>query len=139
MDRDLDLTGISEALRKQSEMDYRDTGPKAPHGDISYRGVMLSSRYDVAGEFDCMKAVVDKLPELMARRIESIWCDSKACSFFAITIRSDKFLEQLPQLVENAFRTCGGFNGLSIYCNGRAAINVDPFWPGDDLLFAAQG
>jgi hypothetical protein len=132
---DADLEKIGEALRQQSEIDYRDAGPKAPHGDIAYRGVWLSSRYDVAAEFDHMKAVIDGMPELMARRIESIQCDSKACAYYSVEIRPGKFLNDLPMIIETTFKRQGGFNGLSITCPGEQAVDLDPFWPGDHRLF----
>src|SRR5438270_24202 len=82
-----DIKRIGEAIAYQNKLDYDETGPKAPHGDITYKGVALSSQYDVKSEFDEMKRVIDSMPELMARRINSIWCDSKACACFIVQIR----------------------------------------------------
>jgi hypothetical protein len=53
---------LSEALAHQDRIDYEGTGPKAPHGDIIYKGVLLSSRYDVLNEFVHMRKAIEGRP-----------------------------------------------------------------------------
>ena len=124
---------ISEALAYQYRLDYEGAGPKAPHGPIVYKGVELSSRFDVKSEFSHMRRAIDLMPELMARRIESIWCDSRACAYYVVTARPAFFVDALPHEIKAAFRDVGGFNGLDIPCDGRKALSFDPCWPGDEL------
>lgn len=127
-----ELARISEAIAHQNRLDYEETGPKAPHGDIEYKGVVLSSRYDVAAEFSNMKRVIDAMPELMARRLDSIWCDSKACACYTVQIRSHLHLDELPYEIEDAFKsTLRGYNGLSIDCEGRQIPYRDCYWADD--------
>lgn len=126
------LDRIAVAIAEQSQMDYEDAGPKAPHGDIVYHGVLLSSRYDVASEFAHMRRAIDAMPELMARRVESIWCDSKATADYRITLDARLFVDGLSEVVEDAFRSVGGYNGLLIECDGQKAVWLDPYWPGDE-------
>jgi hypothetical protein len=131
-----DMNRIGEAIAYQNKLDYDGTGPKAPHGDITYKGVVLSSRYDVKNEFDEMKRVIDSMSELMARRIDSIWCDSKACACFIVQIHPQFFVEDLPYEIEDAFKnTLGGYNGLSIECDGRKIPYRDCYWPADEAEF----
>jgi hypothetical protein len=128
---DVDHELIGRAIAIQNQIDYEDTGPKAPHGDITYKGVRLSSRFDVQSEFNHMKAVIDSMPELMGRRIESIWCDSKGCAFYTVTIQPARFVDDLPYLIEDAFKARGGYNGLSIECEGQDIPYRDCYWPGE--------
>jgi hypothetical protein len=65
----IDFQKIADAIGRQCEIEREFAGPIAPHGDLIYRGVLLSSRYNVAHEFDHMRAVVDAIPELMARKL----------------------------------------------------------------------
>jgi hypothetical protein len=123
------LRRLGEAIDYQNKLDYEEAGPKAPHGDILYKGVVLSSRYDALHEFTEMKRAVDSMPELMARRLESIWCDSKACAFYTVHIKPEFFLDHLPTVIEDAFKSLGGYNGLSIECEGRRIPYCDCYWP----------
>ena len=123
------LRNVVEALAYQNRLDYEEAGPKAPHGDIVYKGVILCSRYDVASEFSRMKKAIDAMPELMARRLESIWCDSKACAFYVVHIVPKLYLDDLPYVVEDGFKSLGGYNGLSIECEGRRIPYRDCYWP----------
>jgi hypothetical protein len=127
----IDFELIGQAVAKQYKIDYEEAGPKATHGDVTYKGVRLSSRYDVLAEFNHMKSVIDSMPELMARRIESIWCDSKACAYFLVNLRPNLFVESLPNCIEDAFRASGGYNGVMIECEGRKIPMRDCYWPGD--------
>jgi hypothetical protein len=123
------LRRLGEAMNYQNKLDYEDAGPKAPHGDIIYKGVALSSRYDALHEFAAMKRAVDAMPELMARRLDSIWCDSKAGVCYTVQIRPEFYLDDLPYVIEDAFKSLGGYNGLSIECEGRNIPYRDCYWP----------
>ena len=127
---DIDWRAISAAIFKQNELDYEDAGPKAPYETILYRGVTLSSRHNVIGEFDEMRRVIDSIPELLARRIDNIWCDSKANSYFVVTISPEKFLGSLPDIIFEAFRHNGAFNGVEVNCPPKFSVIADPWWPG---------
>ena len=120
---------LSEALAHQHRLDYEDAGPKAPHGPIAYKGVTLSSRFDALREFAAMRKAIDLMPELMARRLESIWCDSKACAYYVVTVRKGFYVEALRDEIEDAFRGIGGFNGLDILCDDHKGVSFDPWWP----------
>jgi hypothetical protein len=128
---DAKLEQIAKIIEYQHILDYEGAGPKAPHGDITYKNVRLSSRFDVQSEFDHMKAVIDCMLELNARRIESIWCDSKACAVYIITIRPDRYLQDLPRYIDDAFKARGGYNGLSIVRNEQEVDYRDCYWLGD--------
>jgi hypothetical protein len=126
---DTDWAKVAEAVAQQYQIERDSCGPKAPHGDITYKGVCLSSRYDVAHEFAHMRRVIDAMPELMARRIESIWCDSHACADYTVMIDSRLYLPELPEVIDEAFRACGGYNGLRMYADGYPTEDRDPYWP----------
>jgi hypothetical protein len=104
-----------------------------------YKGVCLSSRYDLEHEYDAMRRAVDAMPELMARRIESIWCDSKACACYTIMFVYGLFVPQLPDIIDDAFRAVGGHNGITFCADGHSIDARDPWWPWgpDDEEYAA--
>lgn len=120
---------IASAVAFQSRLEYESSSPKAPHGDIRYKGVMLSSRYDVLSEFSSMRAAINAMPELVARRLASIWCDSHAGASYVVQVRPEFYLDDLPQRIEDAFKSLGGYNGLSILCEGRSIPHRDCYWP----------
>ena len=125
----IDYELIGRLIAHQNDIDYQETGPKAPHGDITYKGVRLSSRYDVLAEFNYMKSVIDFMPELMARRITSIWCDSKGSNFYSVILCPKLFVDSLPYCVDAAFRARGWYNGLSIECDGKNIPHRDCYFP----------
>ncbi|MDM9644317.1 hypothetical protein [Rhizobium sp. S163] len=127
------MNELARLVAEQSRFDYEDAGVKAPHGDIAYKGVVLSSRYNVASEFARMRKVIDRMPELMARRLESIWCDSKASSVYAVEILPRHYAEELPSWIQAAFIAGGGYNGLSIECGGRDIDCIENYWPEPEL------
>jgi hypothetical protein len=122
---------ISEAVAHQNRIDYEGAGPKAPHGAITYKDVCLSSRYDVQGEFSHMRRAIDAMPELMARRIESIWCDSKACAYYVVAVKPRLFAKGLVDEINAAFKAIGGYNGLEILRDDGPSESFDPWWPED--------
>ncbi|SEH15094.1 hypothetical protein SAMN05428974_1350 [Sphingopyxis sp. YR583] len=132
IEMDEDLAG---ALAHQESLDVRDSGPKVPYHEMSYRGVELQSRYAVAHEFEEMKAVVDAMPDDVRLRVESIWCDSKACAVYSITIRLGMDRSWLGENIRDSFRAgTNGFNGLFL-SHGNDDQFFDPEWPEDDEDF----
>lgn len=130
MDEDL-----AKALSYQVSLDVRDAGPKVPYHKLSYRGVELQSRYAVAHEFEEMKAVVDAMPDHVKLRIASIWCDSKACAVYSITINLGMNRPGLGGDIRDSFRAgANGFNGLFLY-HGSESEFFEPEWPDDDDYF----
>src|SRR5688572_21189133 len=104
---------MAAVLQHQYELDRAEAGPKLPVDHLIYRGVELESRFSVAAEFDQMKAVVDAMPDLVRVRVESIWCDSRACSDYRVAI--DRWIDGIDRDIRNAFWSATeGFNGLTI-------------------------
>ena len=68
----------AELIQRQYDIDRADAGPRAPVSGFRYRGVQIESRWAVMAELDAMRRIIDAMPELMARRLETIWCDSNA-------------------------------------------------------------
>jgi hypothetical protein len=54
-----------------------------------HKDVNLESRYCDKGEFDRMKAMVDRCGPLAAL-VEEIFCDSKACDSYTVTLRPER-------------------------------------------------
>lgn len=98
----------------------------------TYKGVLLSSRCDLASEIAKMKHIVDALTPEMRRRLETIWCDSKACATYSVTIREGLWVPDLQWAIADAARQVGGHNG--VYFDGDApnGVDLDPDWPEDD-------
>ena len=111
----IDNQAIAEAIAYQNAIDIDAAGPKAPHGAIPYKGVVIDSRWNVLAEFRSMRSIVDELSELMRARIASIWCDSNCTANYIVTVKPGKFAVDLPDAVEAAIVTvCGGHNGIMI-------------------------
>jgi hypothetical protein len=121
----------------RSERDL--AGPKMPYDNIRYRGVILSSRWRLIHEFGSMMRFIDIL-QLTARRIAFISCDSKACSDFALSVRSDLWFSGFEQILSDAMiRANGGYNGMAIYLGpvfqDEPFILLEPYWDEDELPY----
>jgi len=132
---------LAAHLRLQFELDREESGPKAPHQDIDYRGVTLSSRFRVAAEFDSMRAVVDVMGPTVRPCVSSIWCDSHAGAVYSVEIRLGMNRTALADDIHDSFLyATGGFNGLSV-SHGENALFFNPEWPefdsGDGELMAS--
>ena len=90
-------------------------GASEPVGCVTYKGVILASRFKLKSEFEQMCRVLDAMPEAMTQRIESIWCDSKTGADFAIGVKPEAFAPELPDQIADAFRAAGGFDALAVY------------------------
>lgn len=100
---------------------------------VTYKGVLLSSRYGLASEIAEMKRMVDALTPDMARRLETIWCDSKAAATYSVTVREGLWLPDLQWAIAIAGHKVGGHNGVYFDGDAPAGVDIDPDWPGDDL------
>jgi len=125
------LAAIADAVSHQNSIDYAETGPKAAYAQAVHLGVSLSSRYDVLAEYEAMQRALDAMPELLARRIKSVFCDSKACAAYSVVIRSGMILPVLPGAVLSAFETLGGFNWLDVEYEGESLLTETSYWPGE--------
>lgn len=136
-DRDIptfDLTLEQAALiRLQYDLDYAESGPKAPVSGFSYRGVRLESRFSVLAELDTMREFIDALPELMARRLASVWCDSRAGATYMIDVREGYWVSEIEWAIREAImKVSSGHNGISIYEGKISRADVDPDWGDED-------
>lgn len=123
---------LAKALQRQNDIDRGEAGQKAPVSGFNYKGVRLESRWAVLRELNVMKRIVDAMPELMSRRLETIWCDSKAGSTYTVTVKDKLWVPDLKWVISDAVVDAdGGHNGIYIDGDTPAGINVDPYWPGD--------
>jgi hypothetical protein len=126
-------------LRRQFEIDYEAAGPKAPYGRMVHKGVRIESRWDVVSEFETMRKIIDAMPELMARRLAWIWCDSNCGSNFVVGAKPSRFVPALKWEVADAVKAAnGGHNGIIIEdgerpFTGRTLASIDCDWGEVDL------
>ncbi|MBX4898692.1 hypothetical protein [Rhizobium bangladeshense] len=131
---------LAARLRLQQDLDRDEAGSKVPYDELAYRGILLQSRFSVAGEFETMMAVVDSMPPDVRRRISSIWCDSRAGCVYCVEVVLGMNQASLPGQIRECFRRAtNGFNGLAV---GHGSHNevFDPEWPDfyieDDRIIA---
>ncbi len=123
---------LAEALHRQNEIDRAASGQKAPVSGFTYKGVRLESRWAVLCELEDMKCIVDAMPELMSRRLETIWCDSKAGATYTVTVKYRLWVPDLKWTISDAIvDAVGGHNGIYIDGDAPSGMDVDPYWPGD--------
>jgi adenylate kinase family enzyme len=125
-------------LREHLDLDWSQVGEKLDVDTIDYEGLQLSSRYSRVHEFNAMKGIVDALPDRMRNRIASIFCDSKACAVYSITIRAGQYDPELPGMLRMAGIAIGGHNGMMIEEEGVSKTRefLPPDWeePGPPIL-----
>ena len=133
--RDAELEAkIFEAIRIQNDIDYHEAGPKAPASSIIYKGVNVASRWGVLSELEAMKSFIDVLPELAARRINNIWCDSKCSANYVVGLKSDSDIDYFKFQFEDAVLSeTGGHNGIMFQLGeqpfvGDILTSLDPEW-----------
>lgn len=127
-----DLDGIGHAVAAQSALDYAECGPHAPYARKTYKGVALESRYDLIAEYRNMETIIDRIPELLLRRLQSIWCDSKACAAYSVIVRKDKTSDLLLEVVLEAFSR-SGFNSLDVSCEDEVLLFETGCWPNESV------
>lgn len=108
--------------------------------DTVVRDVYLSSRYEKLTEIEHMQRVVEWLDNAVACHIASIWCDSKACAFYFVTLRSSRPIDRatsarIPDKIARAFSSAGGYNGVRIDVDCKT-FDYDPSWPDEDRLLS---
>jgi hypothetical protein len=124
---------LAEALHRQNEIDRAASGQKAPVSCFTYRRVHLEgTRWAVLRELEDMKRIVDAMPELMSRRLETIWCDTKASATDTVTVKDRLWVPDLKWTISDAIvDAVGGHNGIYIDGDAPSGMDVDPYWPGD--------
>ncbi|QDB99302.1 hypothetical protein [Mesorhizobium sp. 8] len=99
-------------------------------------GVQVSSRYGKAAEYDIMAAMVLGVEAGLRTLIETIWCDSKACACYSVTLRSCTAAQAKDisyQLEEACISLSGGHNGIDISGERGGYIVLDPNWGWGDV------
>lgn len=127
---DFDLPPEAAALiQRQFDIDRADAGQKAPVSGFRYRGVQIESRWAVMAELDTLRRIVDAMPELMARRLETIWCDSNAGACYTVTVRPGLWVPDLRWAIADAVMEAGGgHNGIMVEADGGNGCHIDPDW-----------
>jgi len=126
----------SAVFQRQSDIDREEAGPKVPYDTLNYCGVSLQSRYSVLHEFETMKAVVDAMPKDVRLRLDSIWCDSKACAVYHVVVTLGMHHSTLAEQIRRCFLAATrGFNGLSVK-HGSHNTLFNPAWPDEEAHFA---
>jgi hypothetical protein len=102
---------------------------------VTVRGVTLSSRYSKADELEEMGRVIEIMTDDIAAAIESVFCDSKACADYLVTLRSNEVSERVNSGIRDAFiEGAGGFNGLRVVGPPRQDVaDFGAWWPEGDL------
>lgn len=119
----------AELIQRQYDIDRADVGPKAPVSGFRYRGVQIESRLAVMAELDSMRRIIDAMPELMARRLETIWCDSNAGACYTVTVRPGLWVHDLRWAIADAVMEAGnGHNGIMVEAEGGNGCHIDPDW-----------
>ena len=125
----IDLPPEAAALiQRQYDIDRAEAGTKAPVSGFRYRGVQIESRWSVLAELDKMRRIVDAMPELLARRLETIWCDSNAGSCYLVTVRAGLWVPDLRWAIADAALEAGGHNGIVVDADGGNGCHIDPDW-----------
>lgn len=112
--------------------------------ELAVRGVRITSRYQKAYELELMGRIIDAMPPCVSAQIESVWCDSKACHCYSITLkpsaghaRVEETAAVAAALFSNlALELHGGHNGIVVLGPGGeypALADADPDWRDDYL------
>ena len=102
---------------------------------LEVHGVVLTSRYGKAHEFEIMSKMVEAVDEELRPFIESMYCDSKATSCYDVTlapVSKTKAALIATQLEEACIANSCGHNGISFNGAPGANIDRDPFWDEPD-------
>jgi hypothetical protein len=126
-------------IRRQVEMDHEAAGPKAPYTELWHNGIRIESRWDVLREFRVMQQAIDAIPELLARRISWMWCDSNCGAKFVVGVKHSLYGPELERAIVGALRAAsGGYNGVTIEdgeCpfTGETLADFDCSWDDPDV------
>ncbi|MFT5798132.1 MAG: hypothetical protein ACI84R_002197 [Candidatus Azotimanducaceae bacterium] len=106
---------------------------------ITDKDVRLVSRKNYANEIHDMQRIVDELKPDMTRRIEEVWCVSKATATYSICIRDGLWIPDMQWAVNTAIcDACGGHNGVYFEGDAPVGIDLDPNWPDMDNFIAGK-
>lgn len=125
--------GPVDIMSLQTLIDKDAAGPKSPIPHRTCNGIRMESRWSVLSELDEMERVVIALPQLTARRIQSIWCDSKAQRTYDVEIRQGHWIDRVRIDVFDAIvDVLGGMNGLRFIEAEIVKAWLDPYWAFDE-------
>ena len=94
----------SKLIRHQFEIDFEAAGPKSPMDYRMHKGVCLISRWSVISELELMADAIDNIPEILVRRIKSVWCDSNCGSNYVVTTKTNGGNPALVTAIATAFK-----------------------------------
>ena len=126
-----------EIVKAEAEQRYCGNDEKVATTTIDHltvHGVDITSRYNKALEFEVMAKLVEVLPAFVRDRIATIWCDSKACCCYSITLRrwhADEAAVVGKYLNAALIVLDSGHNGFDIGCGTK--LWFDPECPLDIL------
>jgi len=122
---------IIEANRQKGPLEYKPTSAVSV---IKVRGVTLTSRNSMADELELMRKVVEDMPTIPRQMMEALFCDSKACCVFTVTLRDGGLpvAERVGvELDELLLKHNGGHNGIWFE---QLDHQCEPNWLGDELF-----
>lgn len=130
---------MAAALRHQKELDLADAGSQTPELNGNYRGVDIESRWDLQHEIMTMRGIVDAMPDALRHCVASIWCDSRAEAWFAVTIADGLWHDDVEVDVRDILlMQTRGFNGLTVSDHqNHKAFDPEWDWPEEALEYAA--
>jgi hypothetical protein len=95
---------------------------------IICNGIELDSRYNAIHEIDTMEKVAECLEREVARKVISIFCDSKACACYTVRLR-EKDCHVVERIEKILFTITGGYNNLIFKDkDGNAFYNFEANW-----------
>ena len=96
---------------------------------VNYPSVV--SRYDSATEVATMQRWLGALSEPVLRRIEGLFCDSKACACYSIELNEAPTSLIAEELEVALMRVSDGHNGIWLNGPKDTELVVDPNWKQD--------
>jgi hypothetical protein len=127
---------LAAALKHQRDLDIAEAGPQAPELSGMYRGVDISSRWDIRHELMKMRVMVDAMHDYVRERVASIWCDSNAQADYWVKVVPGRWFDGIEFEVRDAVRIAtSGFNGLLVQGDGHEK-QLGPEWDGDDYDYS---
>lgn len=129
---------LAAALKHQRDLDIAEARPQAPELSGLYRGVDVSSRWDIGHELTTMREIVDAMPDYVRDRVASIWCNSNAQADYRVKVAPGRWFDGIEYVVRHAVRTAtSGFNGLLVE-GDRHEKQFAPEWEGDDYDYVEE-
>lgn len=121
---------IETWANKQMKAKREQARDETPVSKITYKGAILSSRHSIKAEIEEMARIMDVMTRDASRRLEFIWCDSKAGATYTVTVRDGLWIPDLQLAIADAVEeACGGHNGIYIDGDAPSGHDIEPFWP----------